>query len=235
MTAWETIREAPRRIGEAAAQARPQLRGITSPPRRMAGSTFAVLVVGLLVGGMVGMLLLTTLLQNQAFEIRAAQRTASELGYRASDLEAQVNRAKAPAALGQRAAALGMVPNPRAVFIDLSTGEVLGEPVPVRGDEIPSLPASPSCPPLEDEAGRRRRRPPRPPTGHQPAAGRGAGRRRPRRRAARRRRRRSPPRPTATDTAGAPPDEPPSRRPSPEPAAPAAASRSRPPPSGCAC
>ena len=45
MTAWETIREAPRRIGEAAAQARPQLRSITSPRRRMAGATFAVLFV----------------------------------------------------------------------------------------------------------------------------------------------------------------------------------------------
>ena len=42
MTAWETIREAPRRIGEAAAQARPQLRSITSTRRRMAGATFAV-------------------------------------------------------------------------------------------------------------------------------------------------------------------------------------------------
>ena len=151
MTAWETIREAPRRIGEAAAQARPQLRSITSPRRRMAGATFAVFVVGLFFSGMVGMLLLTTLLQNQAFEVRAAQRTASELSYRASDLEAQVNRAKAPAALGQRAAALGMVPNPRAVFIDLSTGEVLGEPVPVRGDEIPSLTRVPVVPAPEDE------------------------------------------------------------------------------------
>ncbi|TBT87286.1 hypothetical protein ET989_02955 [Propioniciclava sinopodophylli] len=151
MTAWETIREAPRRIGEAAAQARPQLRSITSPRRRMAGATFAVFVIGLFFSGMVGMLLLTTLLQNQAFEIRAAQRTASELSYRASDLEAQVNRAKAPVALGQRAAALGMVPNPRAVFIDLSTGEVLGKPVPVRGDEIPSLTRVPVVPPLEDE------------------------------------------------------------------------------------
>ena len=151
MTAWQTIREAPKRLGEAAAQARPQLRSITSPPRRMAPATFAIVVVGLFVSGMVGMLLLTTLLQNQAFKLSAAERTASELSYRASDLEAQVNRAQAPAALGQRATELGMVPNPGAVFIDLGTGEVLGDPVPVRGDEIPSLTRVPVVPTPADE------------------------------------------------------------------------------------
>lgn len=139
MTAWQTIRETPRRLGEAAAQARPQLRSISSPPRRLASSTFALLVVGLFMSGMVANLVLTTLLQNQAFAVRKAQAAASELSYRASDLEAQVNRAQAPAMLGERAAALGMVPNPHAVFIDLSSGEVLGKPVPATGAEIPSL------------------------------------------------------------------------------------------------
>lgn len=139
MTAWETIREAPRRLGQAATQARPQLRSIISPPRRLSSLSFAVVVVAILVSGMVGMLALTTALQNQAFEVRAAQRTASELGYRASDLEAQANRAKSPEALGRRATQLGMVPNPHAVFIDVRTGEVLGEPTAARGDEIPSL------------------------------------------------------------------------------------------------
>lgn len=144
MTAWQTIRETPRRIGEAASQARPQLRGIISPPRRLSPVTFAVLVVGIVVSGMVGMLVLTTVLQNQAFEVRDAQRTASELGYRASDLEAQVNRVKAPESLGLRATELGMVPNPHAVFIDVSSGEVLGEPIAARGDEMPSLKVRPA-------------------------------------------------------------------------------------------
>lgn len=139
MTAWQAIREAPRRLGEAAAQARPQLRSIASPPRRMSSAAFAMLVVGLFMVGMVGNLVLATVLQSQAFAVREKQAAASELSYRASDLEAKVNRAEAPSKLGQRAAALGMVPNPRAVFIDLATGEVLGTPVPARGDEFPSL------------------------------------------------------------------------------------------------
>ncbi|MDO5534093.1 MAG: hypothetical protein Q4F65_05530 [Propionibacteriaceae bacterium] len=139
MTAWDSIKEAPRRLGEAAVSARPHLRAITSPTPRVGSAGFAVFVVALFVAGMIGMLVLTTALQNQAFAVRSAERTASELSYRVSDLEAKVNRAQAPSALGERAAALGMVPNPNAVFIDLGTGEVLGEARTVTGEEIPSL------------------------------------------------------------------------------------------------
>ncbi len=139
MTAWETIVHAPRRLGEAAAQARPRLRGVASPPRRIGSVPFAVTLVSVVIAGMVGLLALTTALQSQAFEVRAAQRTANELGYRASDLTSRVNQASSPAELGRRATQLGMVPNPNAVFIDVRTGTITGDPTPVRGDEIPSL------------------------------------------------------------------------------------------------
>ncbi|MBK8463395.1 MAG: hypothetical protein IPL36_10260 [Nigerium sp.] len=149
MTAWESIIQAPRRLGEAATQARPKLRGIASPPRRMGPVAFAVTLVCVVVAGMVGLLALTTALQNQAFEVRAAQRTANELGYRVSDLASRVNRASAPAELGRRATELGMVPNPNAVFIDVTTGTITGDPVPVRGDEMPSLKVRAVTPPAE--------------------------------------------------------------------------------------
>lgn len=155
MTAWEVLRETPRRLGSTASQARPELRSIVSPPRRIAPVPFGVMMVALLVAGMVGLLLLNTQLQNQAFEVRDAQRTASELGYRVSDLEAQVTRAAAPATLGRRASEMGMVPNPHAVFIDLESGRVVGEPRKVTGQEVPSLvlvPPAPEVPPLDPEA-----------------------------------------------------------------------------------
>lgn len=153
MTAWEALKDAPRRIGEAA-QAGPVLRAIASPPRRLSRAPFAVLVVALLVGGMVGLLLLNTQLQNQAFAVRDAQRAANELGYRVSDLESQVTRAQSPINLGREASELGMVPNPYAVFIDLETGQVVGEPVAVTGEEIPSLrqQATPEVPPVGEGA-----------------------------------------------------------------------------------
>jgi len=139
MTAWQALREAPRRIGEAAAQARPVLRPIASPPRRMGTVPFAVLMVLLLALGMVGVLLLTTQLQGQAFEVREAQRQARERGYRGSALEAHVTRTRAPEQRARAATALGMVPYPHGVFIDLATGQVVGEATPARGDEVPSL------------------------------------------------------------------------------------------------
>ncbi len=154
MTAWESLKDAPRRIGEAAQQ-RPQLRGLSRPPRRVSTIPFAVMMVGLFIAGMVGLLLLNTQLQNQAFEVRAVQREANERGYRVSDLESQLTRAKAPAELGRRATELGMVPNPHSVFIDLASGKVVGTPTPARGDEIPSLkvlPPAPAVPPLDPNA-----------------------------------------------------------------------------------
>lgn len=148
MTAWEAIKQAPRKLGEAAA--RPQLVGIASPPRRMSSLLFGVVMVAILVGGLIGVLVLSTALQTREFELRAAQRSANELGYQVSDLESQVNRAKAPLQLGRRATDLGMVPNPHSVFIDLGTGEIKGEPVAANGSEIPSLrivPPAPTPPP----------------------------------------------------------------------------------------
>ncbi|MFP5417487.1 MAG: hypothetical protein ACLGHZ_11570 [Actinomycetes bacterium] len=153
MTAWEALKEAPRRFNQAASQARPTLRSIVSPPRRISPIPFAVLMVALLVGGMVLLLLLTTALQNQAFQVREAQRQANELGYRVSSLESRVTQLNSPASLGREAAALGMVPNPHAVFIDLETGTVIGKPTKVTGQEIPSLivlPPAPETPPVEE-------------------------------------------------------------------------------------
>ena len=109
MTAWNAIKQAPRKLGEAAAQARPTLVGITSPPRRMSSLMFGVVMVGILVAGLVGVLVLSTALQTREFELRAKQRTASELAYQVSDLESKVDRANAPRELGRRATALGMV------------------------------------------------------------------------------------------------------------------------------
>ncbi len=144
MTAWEALIQAPKRLGAAAE--RPRLRGLASPARRLATVPFAALVVVLLAAGMVGMLLLTTQLQTQAFAVRTAQRQAAELAYRVSDLEAQVTQAKAPIALARRATELGMVPNPNGVFIDLASGTVVGKAAAVRGDEIPSLRVLPPAP-----------------------------------------------------------------------------------------
>lgn len=139
MTAWEALKDAPRRIGQAAGAARPELKLIRTPTRRLAVVPFGVLMVVLLGLGTIGLLLLNTTLQNQAFEVRSAQRQAAELSYIVSDLQSQAYAAESPGELAQRATELGMVPNPHGVFVDLRTGTVVGDATPVTGNEMPGL------------------------------------------------------------------------------------------------
>ena len=140
MTPLEALRSAPRRLQQMAkVPSRPLLRAIRTPARRLPGLPFALLVVAIVVLGMIGLLTLTTTLQDQGFAVRGLQTRAAELSYRVSDLETQVHRAASPAEIAGRATELGMVPNPNGVFIDLATGRVVGEAKPVTGQEIPSL------------------------------------------------------------------------------------------------
>lgn len=154
MSPLEALRAAPRRLQELAseASARPRLRRIDSPARRMPGVPFALLVVALVVVGMVGLLVLNTTLQDQGFVVRRAQREAAELAYRVSDLETQVHRAASPAEIAGRATELGMVPNPNGVFIDLATGRVVGQAKPATGQEVPSLRVARPAPPVDPSA-----------------------------------------------------------------------------------
>lgn len=96
-------------------------------------------MVGILVAGTVGLLFFITYLQSQAFEVKEAQRQATELGYQVSDLESRVNAAQSPVELARRATNLGMVPYNHGVFIDLATGTVVGDAVPASKDDLPEL------------------------------------------------------------------------------------------------
>lgn len=143
-----TVNPTPRATTRQSPEAQePRLRGLPTRTPRMASLPFGLFMVALFAGGAVGLLFFITTLQNQSFEVRQAQREATELGYRVSDLEAQLYAAQAPRELARRATELGMVPNPYGVFIDLETGTVVGEATPVSGGEIPSLRVLPPPPP----------------------------------------------------------------------------------------
>ena len=143
MTAWQLLKDAPRRLE--AQLPRPQLRSLPSPARHLSRVPFVVLVVAVLVAGLIGLMVLNAATTDRAFVLRDKQREAATLGHQLSDLEAQVARANSPAQLAGRAADLGMVPNPYGVFIDLSTGRVIGEPTAPNGREMPSLRVRPAA------------------------------------------------------------------------------------------
>jgi outer membrane murein-binding lipoprotein Lpp len=89
---------------------------------------FMLILAGVLVAGLVGLLMLQTRVQEQSFEVRQLQTKATELSYRQAQLEAQVQQKATPAEIARQATALGMVPNPYAVYIDVRTGTVVGTP-----------------------------------------------------------------------------------------------------------
>lgn len=95
-----------------------------SPRQRMLLACTAVLAVGLL-----GVLMLNTIISQGAFrqfELEVALTLTSE---KEGALAAQVDLAEAPKQVEKRARALGMVPAASPVFLRLSDGKVLGEPV----------------------------------------------------------------------------------------------------------
>src|SRR5918994_2812336 len=111
------------------ARARPRLRPVADPSPRLARFPFLLVFIGIFGIGMVGLLMLNTTLQSQAFESRTLNRRATELAYAQADLENQLDALAAPQELARRASALGMRPNPFPAFLVLSSGKVVGEPI----------------------------------------------------------------------------------------------------------
>lgn len=107
---------------------------------------FAILILGLLAIGLVILLLLNTAMDRGAFQLQAAQKQQSQLTDQQQELQLRLAGLSAPGALASQAAALGMVPNPRPVFINPGSGAVLGVPTaaPTTAAPKPSPSASPT-------------------------------------------------------------------------------------------
>lgn len=115
------------------------LRAVAQPAARLARFPYLLVLIGIFGIGMVGLLMLNTTLQSQALQSRTLNRQATELAYAQADLENQLDALAAPQELARRASALGMRPNPFPAFLVLPSGKVVGEPIPVSGDELPAL------------------------------------------------------------------------------------------------
>ena len=96
------------------------------------------LVVGLLGGGLLCLQVINTILATGAFRITALQQGNVSLAQRVQSLQAQVAGEESPATLARRAAALGMVIQPRLRFLDLTTGRLDSQPSQMPG--IPTVP-----------------------------------------------------------------------------------------------
>jgi hypothetical protein len=100
--------------------------GTTAAPQ----APFAVLVVGLLGGALVGLLLLNTALAQQAFTRSELQRENQRLDERKQGLQADIARENGPEVLHAKARSLGMRDAGRPASID--PGALVPSPTPSR-------------------------------------------------------------------------------------------------------
>lgn len=118
---------------------RPQLRPVPRTRRRIATVPFVLVVAVVLAVGMVGLLVLTTALQDQTFGVQRKQREANVLAIQLSGLQSDLAEARSVQSLAVAAQHLGMRPNPYGAQLRLSDGAVLGKPQPVLGGEVPTV------------------------------------------------------------------------------------------------
>ena len=124
------------------------------PPRRpepgggLGRTPFVVLVVTLLGTGLLGLLVLHTVLAQDAFRLHALKQDSRVLEDSEQVLRREVEALRAPHALATRAAALGMVPAGPPAFLRLPDGAVLGAgaPAPDGAAQVPP----PQAPPAQD-------------------------------------------------------------------------------------
>lgn len=122
-----TLRQrAPRLAGAAVERAR-----LTVVPRaetRAARLPFVSLVTVLLLGGVVGLLLFNTSMQQSAFTATSLEQRAAVLSARQESLGMKLEQLRDPQEVARRAQQLGMRVPAAPLFLDLSDGSVAGDP-----------------------------------------------------------------------------------------------------------
>jgi len=114
-----------------AASARDAGLKLVAPVRRRAARVpFVVVMIGVVAGGLLGLVLLSTVLQAQAFTISDLTRKQNSLVMQQQQLAEQVDDLQSPENLATKAGDLGMIPQTNPTFLRLSDGAVLGVPKP---------------------------------------------------------------------------------------------------------
>ncbi|WP_181874209.1 hypothetical protein [Marinitenerispora sediminis] len=113
--------------------ARPRSAARTVPPapRPDPGAAprmpFVLLILGLLGGALASLLVLRTVLTEDAFAISQLQQENRELANQEEALRERTLHAESPEAVAEAAERLGMEPGEAPLFIELETGEVRGD------------------------------------------------------------------------------------------------------------
>ncbi|MEX1209509.1 MAG: hypothetical protein WEA35_01400 [Candidatus Nanopelagicales bacterium] len=128
------VREArrPRTRTQARTHAAPRARLLpaTSTKRRARLGIFAIVCLAIATVGLVSMLIVNTMLASGAFTVSELQAEKALLLEQEQQLTEEIAIASSPLLLEERVRAMGMVPQDAPAFIDLETGEIVGNTVP---------------------------------------------------------------------------------------------------------
>jgi hypothetical protein len=95
-------------------------------PKQIAAVGFGLIISGIILLGMLGGLVVNTLLSQGQFEIQELQNRSIALAAEHEVLAQNVSRLESPETLKTRALEIGMIPSPGSAFIDLRDGRLLG-------------------------------------------------------------------------------------------------------------
>jgi hypothetical protein len=141
----------PRLAGAALERAR--LTVVPKRRRRTSPVPFLVLVSMLAVGGVVGLLLFNTSMQQASFAATELQHQADSLDAREQGLQMEIDHLRDPQVIALKAQRMGMVLPTSPAVLDVRTGRVLGDPAPATGlDRLQLLPPPPVKPAELDPA-----------------------------------------------------------------------------------
>jgi cell division protein FtsB len=130
-----------------AAVERARLRVVPRRRTRVSRVPFVVLMSMLMLGGVVGLLLFNTSMQQAAFATTALEEQAQTLTARQQTLEMELDVLRNPQRVAEQAQRMGMVPSHQPAYLELPSGKVLGEPAPaVPADGLRLLPRPPAKP-----------------------------------------------------------------------------------------
>lgn len=112
--------------------AKKSLRLVTPVANRARRTPFVVVLLSMIGAGLVGLIMVSTYMQAQAFRLEHLTAQARELRTEQAALERDVSRLESPRNIGQRALMYGMVPSQTPVYLRLSDGKVIGRPEPAE-------------------------------------------------------------------------------------------------------
>lgn len=114
---------------------KPRLRVAPPVPVTVPRAPFVALVLTVVVAGVLGILVLNTKINENAFRLAQLQSQRTDLDQQEQQLDQQLADLESPNSLAAAACRLGMVPAGQPAYLKLPNGQTVGVPQPASGPQ----------------------------------------------------------------------------------------------------